>query len=200
MVGLGFQEMIFNYLGSGADYVESMYDAADRDDAYARTVRIANPMSENYEFVRPSILPSLLGAEAVSGNAAYPHHIFEVGNIALRDDTDVTGTATRTVLGFLSADGDAGFNLVNSHISAILFYLGREYTLREVRDSRFIPGRAAEIVAPAGKKRSAPAVFGVFGEVHPRVLETWGIQVPCTAGEINLERLLEHRAGGSSKR
>ena len=61
MVGLGFQEMIFNYLGSGADYVESMYDEADWEDAFAQTVQIANPMSENYEFVRPSVLPSLLG-------------------------------------------------------------------------------------------------------------------------------------------
>ncbi len=197
MVGLGFQEMIFNYLGSGREYIDLMYDEDERENAYAQAVRIANPMSENYEFVRPSILPSLLSSEAVSGNAVYPHHIFEVGKTALRDERDVTGTATMTTMGFLSADREAGFNMINSHISAILFYLGREYELREVRDSRFIPGRAAEIVAPSGGKKSDPqTVFGVFGEVHPRVLEGWGIQVPCTAGELDLERLLEHRGGG----
>lgn len=196
MVGLGFQEMIFNYLGSGADYVESMYAEEDRPAVYDRTVRIDNPMSENYEYLRPSILPSLLSSESVSGNAVYPHHIFEVGKVAERDDDDVTGTTTTTSLGFLSADREAGFNLVNSHVSAILFYMGCEYRLREVNDSRFIPGRAAEIVGVSSKKRSDPPVFGIFGEVHPRVLDAWGIQVPCTAGEIDLERLLAHRAGG----
>ena len=193
MVGLGFQEMIFNYLGSGFDYIESMYDEADWESAYGKAVQIANPMSENYEFIRPSILPSLLSSEAVSANASYPHHVFEVGKIAQRDEIDVSGTVTKTFLGFLTADGDAGFNLVNSHVSAILFYTGREYSLRETPDSRFIPGRAAEIVGTPRKRRSDPPVLGVFGEVHPRVLEQRGIQVPCTAGEIDLEMLLEQR-------
>ena len=130
----------------------------------------------------------------------YPHHIFEVGKTARRDEDDVTGTTTVTSLGFLSADRDAGFNLANSHVSAILFYVGREYVLREAQDSRFIPGRAAEIVAaPAGKK-GKETVLGVFGEVHPRVLEAWGVPVPCTTGEIDLERLLAHRAGGTERK
>jgi len=32
--------------------------------------------------------------------------------------------------------------------------------------------------------------IGVFGEVHPQVLENWQITVPCVAGEVNLEELL----------
>jgi phenylalanyl-tRNA synthetase beta chain len=30
---------------------------------------------------------------------------------------------------------------------------------------------------------------GIFGEIHPRVLESWGIQVPCAAGEIDMDAL-----------
>ena len=190
MVGLGFQEMIFNYLGSGRDYIEKMYPQDEWDAAFARCVQIANPMSENYEFVRPSILPSLIGAEAVSAHAVYPHHVFEVGKVALRDERDPSGTTTRTVLGFLSADKDAGFNLVNSFISAILYYVGREHTIRECSDGRFLSGRAAEVVVHG-------AVVGVFGELHPRVLDQWGVQTPCTAAEIDVELLFD--AGGSKR-
>ncbi len=190
MVGLGFQEMIFNYLGSAANYIESMYPEAEWPAARDRAVQIANPMSENYEFVRPSILPSLLSAESVSGQAVYPHHIFEIGNTAERDESHVSGTRTRTMLGFLSADRTAGFNLVNSHISAILYYVGWEYTVEEARDSRFIPGRAARIILSDG------TAVGVFGELHPRALEAWGVQVPCTAGEIDIEGLLGKNVGG----
>lgn len=193
MVGLGFQEMIFNYLGSGSDFIDRMYPEDTREQAYAQAVQIANPMSENFEFVRPSILPSLLKAERVSGNAVYPHRIFAIGKVAYRDDDDVSGTRTATCLAFLTADGEADFNLVNSHISAILYYMGRGYTLREARDDRFIPGRTAEVYSADGSS------LGVFGEVHPRVLDEWGIQMPCTLAEIDIERLMDTNAGGSKE-
>src|SRR5574344_1215865 len=46
MVGLGYQEMIFNYLGSKKDYIDRMnIDASN-------VIEIANPMSENYQSVR----------------------------------------------------------------------------------------------------------------------------------------------------
>jgi len=31
---------------------------------------------------------------------------------------------------------------------------------------------------------------GVFGEIHPAVLENWTIGAPCVAGEIDLEALM----------
>lgn len=178
MVGLGFQEMIFNYLGSRRDFVERMRGAG------GDIVRIANPMSENYEYLRNSILPSLMQAESVSGNAAYPHNIFEIGKIARPDPSENYGTATIDSLGFLSASTEAGFNGINSRIAALLSNLSVEYSLTESDDPRFIPGRAAEIRV-RGKKA------GVFGEVHPAVLENWNIQMPCTAAEIDLNLLPE---------
>ncbi|GAB4366525.1 MAG: phenylalanine--tRNA ligase subunit beta [Spirochaetales bacterium] len=176
MVGLGFQEMIFNYLGSRKDFIEKMRISGED------LIQIANPMSENYEFVRNSILPSLLQAESVSANAAYPHHIFEVGKVARKDPSDVYGSKTYNHLGFLSAQADAGFNLVSAQLGALLYYLNVEYTLEEVEDPRFIPGRVARVMV-----RGVPA--GVIGELAPEVLENWGIEMPCTAGELCLDLL-----------
>ena len=193
LVGMGYQEMIFNYLGSSADYIRRMYPEGEWDAALERAVSIANPMSENYELVRPSILPSLLSAEAVSAQAVYPHYIFEVGNTAERDAEDVSGTCTRSALGVLCADRDADFNLINSHVAAIMYYVGGEYTLREVRDARFIPGRVAEIVAAHG------AVVGRFGELHPRVLDAWGVQVPVVAGELDVAVLVTGNGRGAKR-
>lgn len=176
MVGLGFQEMIFNYLGSRKDFIEKMRISGED------LIQIANPMSENYEFVRNSILPSLLQAESVSASAPYPHHIFEVGKVAKKDPSDVYGSKTYNHLGFLSAQADAGFNLISAQLGALLYYLNVEYTLEEVEDPRFIPGRVAAVVV-----RGKPA--GVIGELAPEVLENWGIEMPCTAGELCLDLL-----------
>ncbi len=178
LVGLGYQEMIYNYLGSGKDYIERMgIDGAE-------VIRISNPMSENFEYVRNSILPSLLGSEAVSSRAAYPHRIFEVGKVAFLDETQNYGTSTRQRLGFLVSHASADYNEAASHVSTLLFYLSREYSIAEGEDPRFIPGRQA-VVSCNGRN------LGVFGELHPRVLEAWGISTPCSAGEIDLETLLE---------
>jgi phenylalanyl-tRNA synthetase beta chain len=181
MVGLGYQEMIFNYLGSGKDYIEKM-NIADAP-AGKKVIEISNPMTENYQFVRPSILPSLLGAEAPSGNAVYPHRIFEIGKVAYLEDSEVTGTQTRQHLGFLTASSDANFNEAASQVASILYYLDHEYKVAESDDPRFIHGRQASIIVK-GK------AVGIFGELHPQVLENWTIGTPCVAGEIDIEELM----------
>ena len=97
MVGLGYQEMIFNYVGSRRDYIDNMLIDA------SRVIEIANPMSENYQFIRPEIISSLLRAESKSANAQFPHKIFEIGKVAYLCEAENTGTRTRTHLGFLTA-------------------------------------------------------------------------------------------------
>ncbi|MDR2898148.1 MAG: phenylalanine--tRNA ligase subunit beta, partial [Spirochaetaceae bacterium] len=177
MIGLGYQEMIFNYLGSGKDFITKMnIDGKD-------VIEIANPMSENYQFLRPSIIPSLLGAESGSGNAVYPHRIFEIGKVAYLCAEENTGTRTRQHLGFLTAAGDANYNEIASQVATLLYFLGYEYAVEEASDPRFIPGRQASILV-GGKS------VGIFGEIHPAVLENWAISTPCAAGEIDLEVLM----------
>jgi len=178
MIGLGYQEMIYAYLGSLQDFVQRMgIDGSD-------IVEIANPMTESYSMVRNSILPGLLGSEAASAHAVYPHRIFEIGKTVVRDPTENTGSRTDNTLGFLLADREAGFNEVDAHILTLFYYLSLQPELRPVEDPRFIAGRAAEI--RVGGKRA-----GIMGEVHPQVLENWGIQTPCAAAEITLDVLRE---------
>ena len=194
MVGLGFQEMISPYLGSGRELIEKMSpvplaaegtnpSASGNSNPAPGPIRLANPMSESYEYVRHSIIPYQLASESVSAHAVYPHHIFEVGKVARFDADDVHGVKTVNSLGFVTADASAGFTLASSHVSILMYYLSREYELTESDDDRFIPGRAATILVGG-------AIVGVFGELHPQVLENWGIGVPCTACEIDLDRLL----------
>ena len=177
MVGLGYQEMIFNYLGSKRDYIDRMNISADK------VIEILNPMSENYQFVRPSIIASLLRAESAAANAIFPHKIFEIGKVAFLDESENTGTKTIQSLGFMTAANNANFNDLASEVSTVLYYLDHKYEVKESNDPRFIPGRQAAIIVK-GKQ------VGIFGEIHPQVLENWQIGVPCVAGEIDLEDLM----------
>ena len=193
-IGMGYQEMIYNYLGSHKDLVGNMQGDGKK------IIRIFNPMTENYEYVRDSVIASLMKSESISG-AAYPHKIFEAGKIAYLNDSENYRSSTRQYAGFLHAGSDANFNTTAAELQTLFYYLSREYhveaqsdlTARGLSDKgshidgstdpRFIPGRSAVIIY-----NGKPA--GVFGEIHPEVLENWGITVPCTAGEIDLDALL----------
>ncbi len=176
MIGMGYQEMIYGYLGSRRDLVDRMgIDGSE-------VIEIANPMTESYDTVRNSIIPNLLATEAASAHAAYPHLVFELGKVVRRDPSDNHGCRTHDSLGFLVSDRQAGFNEVDAHALALFYYLGVEAQLAAAEDPRFIPGRAAEI-------RVAGRRVGIMGEVHPQCLESWGIQMPCAAAEITLDLL-----------
>ena len=177
IIGMGFQEMMYNYLGSRREYIDNMHVSGEK------YIQIANPMSENYEFVRPSIIPSLLESESVSAHAVYPHHIFEVGKVAYLDESDNSGTVTKNHIGFLSSGPDAGFNDLNSYISTLLYFLNVEYVMTELEDPRFIPGRCGRLVSDGRD-------LGIFGEIHPQVLESWNITMPCITCELDIDQLL----------
>jgi len=161
LIGMGYQEM-----GGGE-----------------KIIRIFNPMTENYEYVRDSVLASLMASEAISSRSVYPHKIFEVGKIARLNEAENYRSSTRQFAGFLHAGTDANFNTAAAELQTLFYYLFREYNVEESDDSRFIHGRAAAVLCE-GKQ------IGVFGEIHPEVLENWGVTVPCTAGEIDLDALI----------
>ena len=62
MIGMGFQEMIYNYLGSRKTFIENVRNY-DIEDCF---LSVANPMTENYEYIRNSIIADLLKSESIS--------------------------------------------------------------------------------------------------------------------------------------
>lgn len=178
IIGLGYQEMIYNYLGSKKDLIDRMNIDGKK------VLRISNPMSENFEYLRPSILPSLLQSESISSKAVYPHRIFEAGKVAFADEKENYGSKTRQWLGVLTCHPQADFNELSQLWASLLYYAGVEYQVVDADDPRFLPGRQAMLVL--NRKE-----LGIFGEVHPQVLENWGITMPCAAGEIDIESLME---------
>jgi phenylalanyl-tRNA synthetase beta chain len=176
-VGMGYQEMVFNYLGSKRDFIDRMLGDG------SKIIKIANPMTENYEYVRDSILASLLISESTSGNAVFPHRIFETGKVAYKNSEEDYGASTRQFLGFLTADKDANFNMVSAQIQTLFYYLSREYAVEPSKAPHFIAGRSANVLFKGAK-------IGVFGEIHPQVLENWGVTMPCVAAELDLDALI----------
>jgi phenylalanyl-tRNA synthetase beta chain len=181
MVGLGFQEIISNILGSPNNYSSSMrLDGTE----WGRMVEVDNVMSLSFSCLRQWMVPSLLRVEAASSRAFYPHRLFEAGDVAIPDSTHELGSRTETVLGAAIAHATAHFSEIHSCLDVLFYYLGKEYTLEPAQHPSFLEGRAGRILV-------ADKPIGVIGEVHPEVLERWQIAMPVVAFDLNLSQLIE---------
>ena len=181
MVGLEFQEIISNILGSPEQYRDAMRLA---ETEWGQMVEVDNVMSLSFSCLRQWMLPSLLRVEAASNRAFYPHRLFEAGDVAIPDVAHELGSRTETVLGAMIAHATAHFSEIHSCLDVLLYHLGKEYSLEPVQHPSFLDGRAGRIVV-AGRP------VGVIGEVHPEVLERWQISVPVVAFDVNLSQLTD---------
>jgi phenylalanyl-tRNA synthetase beta chain len=219
MIGAGFQECLSLALNSRDALLKNMrLEGA----AEGELVEIDNVMSELYSTVRNSLLPSLLNVEALSSKAAYPHRVFEVGEVArvVAGEVAAGGTGGPAVTATPAGSGDAwdishatpydpgpgldtatyvnaaaciahpkaSFSELHSYMDALFFYLGIKYELAPADHPSFMEGRAGDVTAVVGGERRA---VGLIGEVHPEVLERWGITMPVAAFELSLSRLIE---------
>ncbi|MDH5668443.1 MAG: phenylalanine--tRNA ligase subunit beta [Nitrospira sp.] len=179
MVGLGFQEIISNILGSPDQYRTAM--RLDETE-WGKMVEVSNVMALTFSCLRQWIVPSLLRVETASSRAFYPHRIFEAGDVAIPDSSHELGSRTETVLGAVIAHATAHFSEIHSCLDVLLYHLGKDYSLEPVNHPSFLEGRAGRIVVSG-------TAIGIIGELHPEVLERWQIGVPAVAFEVNLSQL-----------
>ena len=173
LVGSGFQEAFLPVLGSRENQTTRMRNED------APVILISNPMSEHYGCARCSLIPGLLSVEETSRRATYPHHLFEVGEVALQDPSEHYGTRTDTRVAAMIASEEANLSGVQSYLEALAYYLKFEYEVRGIDNPSYLSGRVGEVVRD-GK------TYGLIGELHPEVLEAWNLSVPVSVFEVDL--------------
>jgi phenylalanyl-tRNA synthetase beta chain len=170
--GFGYQEMMNAVLCSK----ELLYDKMNVDDW--GTIEIENFISQTYSCVRTWILPQLLDALSKNKHVDYPQKIFEQGLISVRGKE----ISDQQHIAAASAHTGATFTEMRQAVESTLRNANISYSIEEHELGCFIPGRAAKIVV--NKKQ-----IGFIGELHPIVLEKFGLTVPVAACEIDLSAL-----------
>lgn len=170
-IGMGFQEVMSPILSNVGDNEKSL--------AEEKLVEIDNYMSESYSALRGSVLPSLFTILSKNLHVGYPQKIFEVGECA---SVEGNGIKNATKIALCAADDAIGYEDATSAADAMLRLLGIRYELEASNKKMFINGRQAAIKV-GGK------TIGVLGEIHPQVLENWGIGKPVVALELDVKEL-----------
>ncbi len=160
----------------------------------ATLLRVANPMSVDYEYLRPTLRASIL--RTLSANLSYqrgPMKLFEIGRVYLHRPNDLPDEretvaavfhGPRADEGWLGDGGVHGFFDAKGVAESLLGQLGLDGSFQPASEEFFHPGRAAEILV-------GDTAVGVVGEVHPVVLEAFEAEGGATAYlELDVARLL----------
>ncbi len=170
MVGLGFLEVITFTLTS--EKVQYDYMRRKRPEPWKHYVPLMHPLTEEHTIVRTDILPKLLEVLSRNKHHPMPQKIFEVGDV-------VVGMKNRLRLAACITHSKANFAEIRSVVQAVMKELDLKWDVKESEDPAFIEGRRADIIVNGRK-------VGVFGEIHPEVLERFELVNPVVAFEIDL--------------
>ncbi len=174
MIGLGFTEVITFTLTNERVMYEYMNRGAKPWDDY---VPVMHPLTEDHTILRTDILPKLIELLKYNRHEAMPQRIFEVGDV-------VVGMKNRLKLAACTTHSRANFAEIRSVVQAVMHELDLKWDVEESDDGAFIKGRRADIVVN-GKK------VGVFGEIHPEVLERFEITMPVAGFELDLSAVFD---------
>jgi len=135
-------------------------------------LHVMHPISIENTVVRTDLLPLLLEFLALNRHRELPQRLFTVGDV-------VDSCLTYQHAAGVSTHPDADFSEAYASADAVLHELSIDHSIKESADPAFIDGRKGDIIV-AGKK------IGVFGEIHPSVLNSFELEHSVAAFEFDL--------------
>ena len=177
LVGLSFIEVVSWTLVSKETHYDKMRNSGN-------PVELLNPVSKEFNIFRDSIIPSLISILQKNKPYTLPQKIFDVGDISRIDDKAETRTTREVFLSGAIIHSKVDFVEIKSNVEAILKALGiTKFKLESANHPSFFEGRCAKIMVKNQK-------VGIFGEIHPEVLNNFELENPVGAFEIEIEKLL----------
>ncbi|MEK6954867.1 MAG: phenylalanine--tRNA ligase subunit beta [Candidatus Micrarchaeota archaeon] len=188
MVGAGFLQINTPILANSKTALKSLSEIPQ--------IKINNPVSEEYEYVRSSLLPHLLDALSKNTHNPYPQKLFEIGQVAKKDDKSPLKATNDLHLAAVFANSNSNLSDISGTLLSLLDHLKISHNLSPSLLKVFIPGRQGKISGKFnGKGGGSPNIhagthsidLAFLGEINPQALENLKIEVPVCGFEIDLE-------------
>lgn len=158
----------------------------DQDDVLRKAVTIANPLGEDFSVMRTISLNGILTSLATNYNRRNKDvKLYELGNVYLPESVPVTTLPEERMQFTLGFYGDGDFYTMKGVIEEFLESIGmkdkKEYDPKAGKNFLH-PGRQANIIY-GGK------VLGYLGEVHPEVLDNYGIGTKAYVAVLDMPEI-----------
>lgn len=191
MVGLGFHQVMTLGLTNESSAFEKLRipsDPALHDSLRALAVRIDNPISTDQTICRISLIPGLMETFAINKQHDLPQQLFEVGDVCIAEPSCETGAMEMRKIAAAVIGTHVGFADIRAVVDSFAHEMGGRISVRPAAMPTTIPGRMAEII-----RTDDGACIGYLGEIHPEVLENYGLKHAVAAMELDLSSLVENR-------
>lgn len=183
LLAAGYDEfMTYSFMGPSAyDRIRLPEGHPLRD-----SVRIMNPLGEEYSIMRTTLLPNMLDifAKNISykNSAAYG---FEFGNVFSKED-DGEGLPKESVNLSIGFYGKEDFYFLKKTIETLLFRMG-------IGDLRFVQAEDFPLFHRGRQARvfSGDAEIGIFGAVHPELSDEMGLRQEIYMAELDFSRIVD---------
>ena len=157
-----------------------------QDDVLRKAVTIANPLGEDFSVMRTISLNGILTSLATNYNRRNKDvKLYELGNVYLPESVPVTTLPEERMQFTLGFYGDGDFYTMKGVIEEFLESIGmkdkKEYDPKAGKNFLH-PGRQANIYG--GK------VLGYLGEVHPEVLDNYGIGTKAYVAVLDMPEII----------
>lgn len=184
LVALGLNEiMTYSFISPKA------YDRANfsQDDVRRESIRLLNPLGEDYSIMRRSLIPNML--DVMGRNIAKnvkETFLFEIGNTFIPEELPVVTYPKEEKRLTIGGYGNKDFYGLKDVIETSLERLGiKDLDYKPLVDSpTFHPGRAAVILYK-------DIEIGIMGEIHPDVNENYGIKERLYLAEIDFTKIVD---------
>lgn len=155
------------------------------DDPLRRSVVISNPLGEDTSVMRTTSLPSMMEILARNYNNRLPKaYLYELASEYIPTTEDQLPIEKKNVtIGLFGPEAD--YYVLKGMVETLLRQLNiGEPDIERYEEMPFHPGRSAKFIVDG-------VVVGLLGEVHPKVLDQYGIGVKCYLAKLDLTALLE---------
>jgi len=188
LVSLGLYEAInFSFIPKNA------LDKISYEFEEEKKIQILNPLSDDMVLMRPTLLFSLIknGTENLKRGVKNVR-LFEVSKVFERAAGEnhesltlgvvLCGAKEKSIWG---AETPYDFYDLKGVIEEILAYRGVNCQLVRSNSAHMHPGVSADLMV--GKE-----CIGTYGQIHPEVLENFGVEEPIFVAEISVEKLYKY--------
>lgn len=159
----------------------------DQKNALRNSVDILNPLTEEHKIMRTTTVPSMMEVLARNYSRRNPEaKLFEISYVYLPKSLPLAELPEEKEVLTIGMYGKEDFYSIKGAIEELLSSLGiTNYDFDRANDPSFHPGRSARLTVN-GK------IIGTLGEIHPDVLENYGINTRAYVGIIELEDLVNN--------
>ncbi|KAL9655970.1 hypothetical protein ABK040_007591 [Willaertia magna] len=190
----GYTEVLTLILCSEDENFKFMNKVNDGNTA----IKVSSPKSLEFSHCRTSLISGLMKTVQNNKSLPLPIQLFEISDVVLVDKTTDVGAKNVRKLAALYASQTSGLEYIHGLMDRIMEVLGIPfevdhdkaiksdkpcYSIKPSEDSSFFNGRQAHIYYMDKK-------VGIFGILHPIVIESFKLALPVSVLEIDVEAFL----------